>query len=81
MNVVQLAQNSGHFHRSISLSSIQGVAEDELARGVATRGGRSRKGTSDKKRVCEVRKNYFPRSTHFKLLFQMTENLIKDCNF
>jgi hypothetical protein len=48
MNVLKLAQNSGYFHGSMSSSSIQGVAEDEVASGVSTQSDRSRKGKTDK---------------------------------
>jgi len=36
MNVLKLAQNSRYFYGFGSLSSIQSVAEDEVAGGVAT---------------------------------------------
>jgi len=48
MNVLKVAQNSGYFYGFVSFSSIQSVSEDEVARGVATQGGRSRKSKTDK---------------------------------
>jgi hypothetical protein len=51
IKVLKLAQNSEYFLGSMSLSSIQGVAGDEVARGVSTPGGRSKKAKRVKIRI------------------------------